>query len=662
MSDIIQLLPASVANQIAAGEVIQRPASVIKELVENSLDAGASRIQVIVTDAGKTCIQVIDNGKGMSETDARMAFERHATSKIRQANDLFALTTMGFRGEALASIAAVAEVELRTRQADEELGISVNIAASHVVSSESISCPVGANFIVKNLFYNIPARRRFLKSDKTELTNILTEFQRIALAHPEISFSLSTSETLLMDLPAGSFRQRINNVFNRQSLDHALLSVQVDTPIVQIAGFVGNPESSKRKNVPQFFFVNGRYMRHPFFAKAVQTAYERLIADGEQTPFFLQLIVDPSKIDVNIHPTKTEIKFEDERSIWQILLAAVREALGKFNAIPTIDFDTENRPDIPLFEGGSTNVQPPQIRINPSFNPFDNSASSAAVPSATSSAAVPHTHRYPNTGTSLRPPYTFVDDVLIPNDGPDLFGAPSKAEAKEATHGADSQTFGDAPTQPSSSIAEGISENMQATVGVSLDDRMVWDPATSDYLLYHGQYMLTPADDGLLVIDAHRAHVRILYEEYKTLTAERPLDSQRLLFPQLVTLDATQSALLDSMIDDLETLGIVLSTLGGGTYSILAVPTQLEGSDPQQLLQTIIDDASENAHDTREQLQHSAAIALARRSAIAVGQHLSNDEMRSLAARLFATTNPNYTPDGKPILHVVAHNTLLAKG
>lgn len=652
MSDIIQLLPASVANQIAAGEVIQRPASVIKELVENSLDAGASRIQVIVTDAGKTCIQVIDNGKGMSETDARMAFERHATSKIRQANDLFALTTMGFRGEALASIAAVAEVELRTRQADDELGISVNIAASHVVSSESISCPVGANFIVKNLFYNIPARRRFLKSDKTELTNILTEFQRIALAHPEISFSLSTSETLLMDLPAGSFRQRINNVFNRQSLDHALLSVQVDTPIVQIAGFVGNPESSKRKNVPQFFFVNGRYMRHPFFAKAVQTAYERLIADGEQTPFFLQLIVDPSKIDVNIHPTKTEIKFEDERSIWQILLAAVREALGKFNAIPTIDFDTENRPDIPLFEGEAKNVEPPQIRINPSFNPFDNSASSAPAP---------HTHRYPTSGSSQRPPYTFVDDVLISDDGPKLFDAPQKAEVQKQGHQSGTPSFGDTPTCPTTAASEDASQPASA-MGVSLDDRMVWDPATSDYLLYHGQYMLTPADDGLLVIDAHRAHVRILYEEYKTLTAERPLDSQRLLFPQLVTLDATQSALLDSMIDDLETMGIILSALGGGTYSILGIPTQLEGSDPQQLLQTIIDDASENAHDTREQLQHSAAIALARRSAIAVGQHLSNDEMRSLAARLFATTNPNYTPDGKPILHVVAHNTLLAKG
>ena len=334
MADIIHLLPDSVANQIAAGEVIQRPASLIKELVENSIDAGADRVQVIVTDAGKTCVQVIDNGKGMSETDARLSFERHATSKIQKADDLFSLQTMGFRGEALASIAAVAQVELRTRTAEDELGVSIQIEGSKVTNQEVIACPVGANFSIKNLFFNIPARRKFLKSNHTELSNIVAEFERIALAHPELSFHLSTPDSVLLDLPSGNFRQRIVNIFGR-SLDKQIIPLKVETPMVTIVGFVGNPESSKKKGARQFFFVNGRYMRHPYFAKAVQNAYERLIPEGDQVQFFLQMVVDPSRIDVNIHPTKTEIKFEDEQAIWQILRAAVRESLGKFNAIPT---------------------------------------------------------------------------------------------------------------------------------------------------------------------------------------------------------------------------------------------------------------------------------------------------------------------------------------
>ena len=375
MSDIIRLLPDSVANQIAAGEVIQRPASVIKELVENAVDAGAGHIDVLVTDAGKTSIQVIDDGKGMSETDARLAFERHATSKIREAADLFALRTMGFRGEALASIAAVAQVELRTCLEGEELGTSLCIAGSQVESQEKVACPKGSNFHVKNLFFNVPARRKFLKSNQTELSNILTEFERIALVNPKVSFTLHHNGTEMLNLPAVSLKQRIMGVFGKK-INQELLSVDVDTTMVKVSGFVGRPETSRKKGARQYFFVNGRYMRHPYFHKAVMDAYELLVPTGEQVSYFLYFEVEPANIDVNIHPTKTEIKFENEQAIWQILSAAVKESLGRFNAVPSIDFDTEGMPDIPAFEHSPySGVQMPKTTYNPDYNPFNTSPS-----------------------------------------------------------------------------------------------------------------------------------------------------------------------------------------------------------------------------------------------------------------------------------------------
>lgn len=626
MSDIITQLPDSVANQIAAGEVIQRPASIVKELVENSLDAGASRIQIFITDAGKTCVQVIDDGKGMSETDARLSFERHATSKIRQAEDLYALTTMGFRGEALPSIAAVAEVELRTRQEEDELGTCITISGGSRPHQEPIACPVGANFIIKNLFYNIPARRKFLKSDKTELTNILVEFHRIVLAHPEVSFCLTAQNNVLLDLPKGSFKQRIDNVFNKHRLEKQLLSVQVETPLVQVAGFVGTPESSKKTNVPQFFFVNGRYMRHPFFAKAVQTAYERLIPDGEQCPFFLHLVVDPSKIDVNIHPTKTEIKFEDERSIWQILLAAIREALGKFNAIPTIDFDTTNRPEIPIFNDDPFAVKAPVIHYNNDFNPFEQKGSNLQQVKRTPLPPVVH---------GEKPAYTFVD-------------SPSTSVLTSQ----DSQE-----SLLPSSIGTG------AAVGVLFERTEIEsrDFSTADFLQYHGRYLLTPTDEGLLLIDAPRAHTRILYEEYMEKAAAKKIETQRLLFPLLVELDTIKSALYETMADDIATLGFDISPLGGGAYSILGVPSNIEGLDPTHLLNVIIDDASEKSVEVREELLHSAALSLARRTAIPSDQILSLDEMRDLASRLFKSSNPNVTPDGKVVVSLLPDNVLLTK-
>ena len=370
MSDIIHLLPDSVANQIAAGEVIQRPASVIKELVENALDAGATDVQIIVKDAGRTLIQVIDNGKGMSATDARLAFERHATSKIRSADDLFALQTMGFRGEALASIAAVAQVELKTRRAEDEVGTHIAISGSTFEHQSVISCPIGSIFSVKNIFFNVPARRKFLKSNNVEWNNILTEFERIALVNPDVAFKVIHNDNTVINLAASSVRQRIVSLMGKV-LNTQLIPVEVETSLIRISGFVGNPDAAKKRGAAQFFFVNDRYMRHPYFNKAVIHCYEQLLPAGEMPPYFLYFSVDPSTIDVNIHPTKTEIKFENEQPIWQIIMAAVKEALGKHNAVPSIDFDTLDAPDIPIFVSQSTSTpQPPKINFNADYNPF----------------------------------------------------------------------------------------------------------------------------------------------------------------------------------------------------------------------------------------------------------------------------------------------------
>ena len=379
MSDVIQLLPDSVANQIAAGEVIQRPASVIKELVENAIDAGAKTVNVLVVDAGRTSIQVIDDGKGMSETDARLSFERHATSKIRKADDLFALHTMGFRGEALASIAAVAQVELRTRMADNEVGTLLTVSASHVVGQEPVSCPVGSNFKVENLFFNVPARRKFLKTNATELNNIMTAFERIVLVYPQVSFTLHSNGSELLNLRAGNLRQRITDVFGKR-YSQDLLPLDVQTSMCHITGFVGKPETARKKGAHDYFFVNGRYMKHAYFHKAVLSAYERIAPVGMQVPYFIYFDVNPADIDVNIHPTKTEIKFENEQAIWQILSAAVKDAIGKFCEVPSIDFDTQGRPDIPVFDP-SRNVAPPSPKYNPSYNPFrEHTERQASVP------------------------------------------------------------------------------------------------------------------------------------------------------------------------------------------------------------------------------------------------------------------------------------------
>jgi len=621
MSDIIRLLPDSVANQIAAGEVIQRPASVIKELVENAIDAGAQHIDVLVTDAGKSSIQVIDDGKGMSETDARLSFERHATSKIREAADLFALRTMGFRGEALASIAAVAQVELRTCVEGEELGTKLVIAGSKVESQEAISCPKGSNFCVKNLFFNVPARRKFLKSNQTELSNILTEFERIALVNPNVSFTLYHNDAELFNLPAIQLRQRIMAVFGKK-INQDLLSLDVDTTMVRISGFVARPESARKKGARQYFFVNGRYMRHPYFHKAIMDAYEHLIPVGEQVSYFIYFDVDPGNIDVNIHPTKTEIKFENEQAIWQILAAAVKETLGKFNAVPSIDFDTEGMPDIPAFESSPyAGIQPPKTTYNPDYNPFNTSA----VPPSSYSSKPSRDWEQLYEGLEHHSSAQHIQKSY-PDDG-DYFTAASMEQ----------------PVTPTL-----YDHSEEAAMGEK----------SSQHYQFKGRFILTSVKSGLMIIDQQRAHIRILYDQYLEQITRRQGASQGMLFPDIVQFPVSEVPVLQEIMEDLSYLGFELTDLGGGSYAINGIPSGIEGLNPVELIQSMVHTAMEKGGKVKEEVQSNLALTLAKAAAIVPGQVLTNEEMNGLVDGLFAVATPNYTPDGKTVLSVLQEDEL----
>lgn len=645
MSDIIQLLPDSVANQIAAGEVIQRPASIIKELVENSLDAGASHIQVVVEDAGKTLVQVIDNGSGMSATDARLSFERHATSKIKKATDLFALRTMGFRGEALASIAAVAQVELRTRKEGEELGTSICIEGSKLVSQEAISCPIGANFAVKNLFFNIPARRKFLKSNQTELTNILTEFERIALAHPEVKFTIHSAQSVLMDLPQGNFRQRIVSIFGRK-IDAQLVPIHTDTTLAKIKGFVGTPTASKKKNAHQYMFVNGRYMRHPYFAKAIQTAYDRLIPEGQQVPFFINFEVDPARIDVNIHPTKTEIKFEDDSAIFQILLASVREALGKSGAIPALDFDVEGRPDIPpmQFEGES-DITPPQIHINTSFNPF-----ATENPFTTENADRPVGK---NASKGNYQGNSTFDSTFERSGRPEVsHNATNWQQVYDEAKKSSSSLFPDDDTLLSTQADNEGQESDTPLFDVlpSAEQASVTSTLTNEFLQYHGRYIVTPLNAGLALIDQHRAHTRIIYERLMRQLKTQQAPSQRLLFPEMLTVPLSEAIVLEEIMPQLQHVGFDISPLGQGSFSILAMPLGAEGMKPAELVGSILADAVTGEAQAADTVAHLIAASLAQKIAMPVGQALCNEDMKELTEQLFTCQTPQLTPNGLPTI------------
>ena len=645
MSDIIQLLPDSVANQIAAGEVIQRPASVIKELVENAIDAGATQVSVLVVDAGRTSIQVIDNGKGMSETDARLAFERHATSKITSAADLFSLHTMGFRGEALASVAAVAQVELKTRQANSDIGTHLSIAASKVTGQEPCSCAVGSNFNVENLFYNVPARRKFLKANSTELKNIVTAFERIALVYPDVTFHLYSNETELYNLKAAGLRQRIVDVLGKR-INPMLIPINTKMSICNITGFIGKPESAKKKSLGQFFFVNGRYMKHPYFHKVVMNAYDRLVPEGEQVPYFIYLEVPAENIDVNIHPTKTEIKFENEQDIANVLMATVKESIGMFSQVATLDFDNQGRPDIPVFDPND-NVQAPKVEFNPDYNPFND------TPSTTPSAPIDSMPIEAAIGEGL------FDSSMMSASTPRTSNSSANnlmVEGLRTSNPATAPLFPDEETAPESDIfvsKANMGANTAKVSSMALSSDIAQEENTTAHYQYKGKYIMTAVKSGLMIIDQHRAHTRILYERYLDRVKRQQTQSQKLLFPEMLHLTPSEHISLEKVMPELTALGFELTHMGGDAYAINAMPSGLNGLKADTLLHDMIASTEECTSNVIDDINSSLALSLAQHAAMPYGNVLDNNEMDLLVNQLFACTNFNYTPNGKSIMTIL---------
>ena len=595
MPDIIHLLPDSVANQIAAGEVIQRPASVVKELVENAIDAGATSIGIYLKDAGKTQIQIIDNGSGMSETDARLAFERHATSKISDSKDLFSLHTLGFRGEALASIAAIAEVQLRTKRAGDELGTQVDIAATRVIGQTPVQCPDGANFTVKNLFFNVPARRKFLKSDSTELTHILNEFKRIALVEENVAFTIRNNKTDIYDLPASNLKQRIVRLFGNP-INQNLLSLETTTTLVKISGFITKPDYAKKSFGEQFFFANGRFIKHPYLHKAVVQAYSGILPAEYIPGYFIRLDVPPESIDINIHPTKTEVKFEDEQAIYQFLVSAIKQVLGKFNIVPSLDFEIGTSVQIPVLRP-DTQINIPQISVNPDYNPF-------------------------HSANSYRPNTSSAKNIR---------GWESLYEDFE-NEGRQTKIFED-----------------------SLREDQPREDASGLHLQLKGKYILTPVKSGLMLIDQKRAHERILFEQYRALVGNNKNVSQQSLFPEQLELSPDEMALWTELKDDFAALGFDIRQSGDTALCIIyGVPGGTGNKNPGAIFRKLLDEYDRSDtdmfHDQHEQL----AALLARESAIPYNKILTAEEITRLVENLFTCSMPNYSPTGKPVMHILS--------
>ncbi len=589
--DIIHLLPDSVANQIAAGEVIQRPASCLKELVENSLDAGATYIQIILRDAGSTLLQVIDNGKGMSETDARMAFERHATSKIQSATDLYALHTMGFRGEALASIAAVAKVELLTRRPEDQIGTYLEIAGSRVMAQEPAQAPVGTSIKVKDLFFNLPARRRFLKKEDTEKRNLLRDFYRIALVYPQVQFLLVNNDEVLVDLPKQTVKERIESIFGsaqKKTFSSQLVELQANTPLVNITGFVGKPESASKKP-QQFFFVNGRYMHHPYFHKAVLSAYSGMLGQEQNPSYFIYFEIAPDEIDVNIHPTKTEIKFTNEQYIWQILSATVRESLGKFHVAPSLDFDKEEPFEIPAATRTNTHFDAPHVQVNTAYNPFKSQS-------------------------------TYQPQKVETKGWENLFPVPEQRPVSSV----------EASSEKRITIDE-----VQAQTAIALPPK----------------HILLPMPEGLMVIDQHRAHLAVQYAHFCEQIAEQQGIMQQVLFPEVVDLSVDEIELLLSIQDDLRFAGFDITQISKQTFSIDAVPAELSGQNAETILRVLLQDLTTNLQEARVP---KIALTLAKATAIPAGKVLSKEEITDLLTRLFALSDYVFTPEGKRIVSLIS--------
>lgn len=597
MTGIIQLLPEAVANQIAAGEVIQRPASAVKELLENAVDAGAQSIQLIIRDAGKTLIQVVDDGCGMSPTDARLCFERHATSKIRSANDLFAIRTLGFRGEALASIAAIAQIELRTRRHEDELGTLVLIEGTEVKDQQPVQCLAGSSFSIKNLFFNVPARRAFLKSDPVEMRHIIEEFQRVALVYPQIQFSLQSNGRVIYNLSKGNLRQRIVQLLGNH-LNQKIIPVEEKTQLINIHGFVSKPEHSRKIRGEQFLFANGRYVKIPYFQHAIEAAYEGLIPQGNYPSYFIYLEVDPSRIDVNIHPTKTEVKFIDEQPIYGILKAAVRKAIGQVSLASQLDFDTILPFDIPEPKAGQP-IRPPEIKVNPDYNPFNTSSPGRNLSES----------RTKSQWEQLYKP------IQQDKDSTEILPGFVQSETPEVNQ-------------------------EKPFIQISL------------------HYIITSVKSGMMIINIEKAWERIYYEEIISALDNRGLGSQQLLFPYNLHFSQAEAELLTQAKPLLSKMGFTLDNLSPNTFVVQGIPQGMAVSDIQNVIENIVHAIINQGDVETADLRIPIARSLALNMAFRQLKIYKQEEMRSLTDRLFATSMPSVSPSGKNIVRIVSEEEL----
>ncbi|MGV3686528.1 MAG: DNA mismatch repair endonuclease MutL [Daejeonella sp.] len=603
MSDIIQLLPDSVANQIAAGEVVQRPASALKELIENAVDSGADKIQVIVKDAGKSLIQVIDNGCGMSITDARMCFERHATSKIRKAEDLFAIRTMGFRGEAMASIAAIAQVELKTRRHEDELGTCVRIEGSEVLSQEPVSSTPGTSISVKNLFYNTPARRNFLKGNPVEMRHINDEFQRVALANPQIFFTLHHDNNEVYHLPPGSLKQRIIHLFGN-AYNQKLVPVEEATSIIELKGYIGKPEFAKKTRGEQFFFVNNRYIRDPYLNHAVLNAYEEVLAPDSYPLYVLFIDIDPSNIDINVHPTKTEIKYLDEKAMYAIIRSAVKRSLGKYNISPTLDFNQETGFSQMITPKAQEDIVPPQISFNPNFNPFSPARNERKIPFLRSTG---------EERQSVAKNWGSLYEIVQPESRQEKFNLPGHRD-------------------------------------VEIENQSLQSSGKQIFQL-HNRFIISQIKSGFMLIDQQAAHERILYERFAQQLESRQGASQQSLFPQTVTLNGSDLELVKDLLPDIQSLGFQIREFGKNTVIIEGIPADIGPNISEvEMLEHLIEGFKNNQSALKLNKRDSLARALARNTAIKAGTALSGEEMNILIDELFACETPNTSLSGKPVI------------
>jgi DNA mismatch repair protein MutL len=614
LSDIIKLLPDSVANQIAAGEVVQRPSSALKELIENAIDSGADKIQILIKDAGKSLIQVIDNGCGMSLTDARMCFERHATSKIRKAEDLFAIRTMGFRGEAMASIAAIAQVELKTRRHEDELGTCIRIEGSEIISQEPVSTPPGTSISVKNLFYNTPARRNFLKGNPVEIRHLNDEFQRVALANPDIFFTLHQDGSEIFHLPIGSLKQRIIHLFGN-AYNQKLVPVEETTSIIDLKGYIGKPEFAKKTRGEQFFFVNNRFIKDPYLNHAVLNAFEEVLSADSYPLYVLFIDIDPAKIDINVHPTKTEIKYQDEKAIYAIIRSAVKRSLGRYNISPTLDFNQETGFSQMISPKAHEDIVPPVISYNPDFNPFSSEKKEREIPFLRNGHEVRQTVTK-NWGSL----YEIVQPEAQQN-GLELDG------------------------------------NRQVEIG-----SQIFKSIGKQIFQLHNRFIISQIKSGFMLIDQQAAHERILFERFLEHLESRQGASQQSLFPQTVTLNAVDFELVKELLSDIQSLGFQIREFGKNTMIIEGVPADISTNISElEILERLLEGFKNNQSTLKLSKRDSLARALARNTSIKSGQLLSSEEMNLLIDELFACEMPNTSLSGKPVISTFTLEELLQR-